>query len=291
MTDSSETNSIASDVSIVLVTYNRAGFLRDTLDSIASQTYFHFEVLICDDCSTDATEGVCREYAQRDKRFTYYKRRNNLGMPENLNQGLRASRHEFIAVLHDGDIYHPTLIEKWRDALIRYPTAGFVFNRYRHLAADGSCAWVTPPYSELLSGSEFLDHCFSSDKGCPVWGTVMGRRSIYERLGWFDRQYGFWSDIDMWFRVAASYDVAHVPQLLIDLPARAKMPRLFATGIKGSLVGNATVFGIYWAAKCRYFHDRPLRLIYHLSRQSVGYWSLRVMRRIARARHAMTLST
>jgi glycosyltransferase involved in cell wall biosynthesis len=272
---------MTADVSIVLVTYNRASFLRKTLDSILTQTYPHFELLICDDCSTDDTEAVCQEYADKDRRIVYSKNRGNLGMPGNLNAGLRNCKYEFIADLHDGDIYAPTLIEKWRDALIKHPSAGFVFNRYRHLVPDGTCAWVTPSFPELLSGTEFLDLCFADNRGCPVWGTVMGRRSIYERLGWFDGRYRFWADIDMWFRIAESCDVAHVPELLIDLPAREKMPRLFAKGIGGSLVGNATVFRIYWRAKCRHFRRRPFVLAFHLARQTVGYWSVRVFRRLA----------
>ncbi len=272
--------SAAADVSIVLVTYNRARFLRQTLDSILAQTYRHFELLVCDDHSQDETEAICRQYAAWDERITYRRRQTNLGMPGNLNEGLQACKYEFVAVLHDGDIYHPTLIDKWRNALISHPSAGFVFNRYRHLAADGNAAWVTPPYPELLSGKAFLDKCFADDKGCPVWGTVMGRRSAYERLGWFNPTYTFWADIDMWFRIAERYDVAHVPELLIDLPDRTMVPRQFAKGVKGSLIGNATVFRIYWSAKCRRFRGQPHRLIYHLSRQCVGYWSLRAARRV-----------
>ena len=69
---------------------------------------------------TDETEAVCREYVERDSRFSYLPTRNsrNLGMPANLNAGLRRTRCEFVANLHDGDIYAPTLIEKWRTALI-----------------------------------------------------------------------------------------------------------------------------------------------------------------------------
>jgi len=272
---------MTTDVSIVLVTYNRASFLRKTLDSLMVQTYPHFELLICDDSSTDETERVCREYAEKDRRIIYVKNPGNLGMPGNLNSGLQKCKCEFVADLHDGDIYAPTLIEKWRDALIKHPQAGFVFNRYRHLASDGTCAWDTPAFPEVLSGSEFLDLCFADNRGCPVWGTVMGRRSVYEHLGWFDGRYRFWADIDMWFRIAESYPVAHVPELLIDLPARETMPRLFAKGVGGTLASNATVFKVYWRARCRHLHHRPMTLAVHLAHQTIGYWSLRVFRRIA----------
>jgi len=71
-------------VSVVLTTYNRASLLRETLESILKQSYGDFELIISDDCSTDNTESICREYSQRDPRIQYYRNENNLDMPGNL---------------------------------------------------------------------------------------------------------------------------------------------------------------------------------------------------------------
>jgi glycosyltransferase involved in cell wall biosynthesis len=194
----------------VLVTYNREKFLPRTLNCILDQTYTNFELLICDDSSTDNTETICREYARYDQRIRYHRNRANLGMPGNLNHGIRRARFEFVANLHDGDIYHPTLLEKWRDALIENPTAGFVFNIYRHLFPHGHSGALTSEFPSLLNGHHFLENvCFKDrELECPVWGTVMARRSVYEAVGHFDDTYTFWSDFDMWFRIAEQYDVA-----------------------------------------------------------------------------------
>lgn len=268
------------DTSIVLVTYNRGQFLRRTLDTLMAQTYPDFELLIYDDCSTDDTEAICREYTAKDPRISYKRQPTRLGMPGNLNAGLQASNGEFLAGLHDGDLYAPTLIEKWREALIKHPSAGFVFNRYRHLDLDGTCSWVTPAFPELIPGHVFLDQCLADNRGCPVWGTVMGRRSVYEQLDWLNPRYTFWADIDLWLRIAEIHDIAHVPELLIDLPSKQNMPRLFANGFRGSLLGNLTVFKIYWAAKCRRYRHKPLSLAWQLLRQCFGYFSFRIFRRL-----------
>ncbi len=267
------------DVSIVLVTYNRAKFLPRTLDCVLGQTYANFELLICDDCSTDETETICHDYASRDNRIEYIRNPVNLGMPGNLNSGIARTSGEFIANLHDGDIYRPTLIEKWRAALTRHPTAGFVFNMYRHLDPDGQPALVTDKYGSFLSGKEFLELCFrDTELECPVWGTTMVRRSVYEGVGPFKTKYGFWSDFDMWFRIADSYDVAFVPEPLIDLPSRAVQPHLFDDS---ALKAHSAIFRMYWAARRRHFRDQPLRLARELSDQAVQFTSSRT-RRIAR---------
>lgn len=272
---------MSSDVSVVLVTYNREKFLPRTLNCILDQTYKNFELLICDDCSTDNTETICREYARWDRRIRYHRNRSNLGMPGNLNHGIRKARFEFVANLHDGDIYHPTLLEKWRDALIENPTAGFVFNIYRHLSPKGDSGALTSEFPSLLNGHDFLEKvCFKdTELECPVWGTVMARRSVYETVGPFDDTYTFWSDFDMWFRIAEQYDLAFVPEVLIELPSRTVMPHLFAGR---ALTTHATIFRMYWAARCRHYGRKPALLIAELAKQIVYFTYSRTRRVVQR---------
>ena len=271
------------DVSVVLVTYKRADFLPRTLDGILAQTYGNFELLICDDTSPDNTQEVCESYAKRDSRIRYIRNPTNLGMPGNLNSGLKRASCELVANLHDGDIYYPTLLEKWRAALLEYPSAAFVFNIYRHLAPDEKSGILTSTFPSLMAGDEFLETVFTDrELECPVWGTVMGRSSIYKEMGYFDPQYSFWSDFDMWFRIAEKYDVAFVPELLIDLPSKTTMPHLFS---KGAVNTHATLFRMYWAARKRHYRHRPAKLLPQLGKQifDFGYSrTRRVMKRLAK---------
>ncbi len=278
---------MSPEVSVVLVTYNRAKFLPRTLDSILNQTFRNFELIICDDCSPDDTASVCREYAQRDPRIEYVRNPENLRMPGNLNSGLRRARCELVANLHDGDIYYPTLLEKWRAALLEYPSAAFVFNVYRHLSPDGKSGLLTSKFKPLLSGREFLEEICFADRHleCPVWGTVMARRSVYESLGYFDPQYSFWSDFDMWFRIAESHDIAFVPELLIDLPSRAIMPHLFTDG---ALTTHAMIFKAYWNARRRHFDHHPAKLTGQLAKQVFDFTYSRTTRVFKRATKLVT---
>jgi glycosyltransferase involved in cell wall biosynthesis len=271
------------DVTIVLVAYNRATFLQRTLDCIVKQTYPNFELLICDDCSIDNTPEVARRYAAMDQRIQHVRNPVNLGMPGNLNAGIKRANCDLIAILHDGDIYHPELIEKWRAALLEHPNAGFVFNVYRHLAPDGVTGALTSVFPDVIPGKEFLENgCFADpEMECPVWGTVMTRHSIVRELGYFDPRYGFWSDMDMWFRIAERYDVAFVPEPLIDIPSRNAMPHLFSAS---SVKTHATIFRMYWAARCRMYKTRPVRLLKALTDQVAGFTYTKSRRAIRRLR-------
>ena len=203
-------------VSICLVTYNRARLLPQTIDSLLSQSFSDFELIISDDFSTDETEEICNEYAQKDERIRYKRNSKNLGMPGNLNASLQIASGVYLANLHDGDIYREDLIICWKDALDKNPTTGFVFNAYRVRQPNGTSQIYRESYPELIPGRTLGQRLLSRWDSC-VFGTVMTRRSVYEKIGWFDPQFGNYSDVDMWLRIARDYDVSYVNKPLMEL--------------------------------------------------------------------------
>lgn len=80
-------------VSIVLVTYNRAERLKLSIQDILDQTFKDFELIICDDCSTDATEDICSEFVEKDGRIKYYRHKSNMRMPANCNFGIKKAQY------------------------------------------------------------------------------------------------------------------------------------------------------------------------------------------------------
>ena len=77
-------------VTIALPVYNGERFLSQSLDSLLAQTYGDFELAVCDNASTDATQEICRNYAARDRRIVYVRRETNLGMSANFNLAFAA---------------------------------------------------------------------------------------------------------------------------------------------------------------------------------------------------------
>jgi glycosyltransferase involved in cell wall biosynthesis len=248
-------------VSVVLVTYNRAALLDATIKSLLHQTLSDFELIIADDASPDATQQVCEQWALRDPRIRYHRRPQNVRMPQNLNLAILDSSGDFVAVLHDDDVYSADLLEKWADCLKEYPKAAFVFNSYRALDAHGNtrCIYREPlgrctPGSRLLEDIFFRRWAFDS----PVWGTVMMRRSAFDHVGLFDVQYGFWSDVDMYMRLAEDYDVCYIDEPLIALTSGVVAPHQFNDRASRQL---AILHRMFWAARMRHYRTRPFRRI------------------------------
>jgi len=251
-------------VSVVLTTYNRATVLAQTIDSILAQTFSDFELLVADNASTDSTQDVVRSYSRADPRVIYLRRGRNLGMPENLNRALLVCRGEFIANLHDGDIYAPELLGCWLDALKACPNAGFVFNAYEALAPSGEVLRTfREPLSLCNEGAVVLDIFFRRRHfDSPVWGTVMARRAAYDAVGLFDSRYGFVSDVDMWLRLAGQYHVAYVDRPLIGLPSKFILPHQMT-------VERSVWRGIrraFLEARLRRYRDYRVRLAVELAR-------------------------
>lgn len=209
-----------SRVSICITTYNRAATLPETLDSILQQTFDDFELIISDDNSTDGTQELCKAYADKDPRIKYFRNPENLKMPGNLNSAISKASGEFIANLHDGDIYRVDLIEKWYNTLVKYPEALFVYNQYRMLDKEGNTVTVIDhKLSEVNDGSCLTDYFFKNLSSAP-WGTVMARKTAYRQYGMFDNQYEFISDVEMWLRLGIHGKVCYVSEPLIELAPR-----------------------------------------------------------------------
>jgi len=268
-------------VSVVLTTYNRAQVLGETLRGLLGQTFRDFELLVCDDASEDGTGEVVREFARCDPRVSYLGTGSHLGMPGNLNRGIRAAVGEYIANLHDGDIYAPTLLESWKAILDRYPSAGFVFNAYAHLDARGCVRRVQrmPFDSGLVPGRRLLEDFFfrSWRFWSPVWGTAMVRRQVYDDVGLLDPRYGFLADVDLWMRIAERWDVGYVDEVLIQLPSRRTLPRQVRSAWFKEL---SSLWAMFWRARVRHFRGRPCRLATEALRhcvymvESFGFWAL-----------------
>lgn len=113
-------------VSIVVPCYNQAVFLPDTLDSVLSQTYKHWEIIIVNDGSLDNTEVVAREYMLMDSRI-HYVYQENAGLPAARNRGIEQAQGEFILPLDSDDIIKPEYLEEAMKAFEKNPRLKVVY--------------------------------------------------------------------------------------------------------------------------------------------------------------------
>lgn len=124
-------------VTIGLPVYNGERFLSQSLDSLLAQTYGDFDLIVCDNASTDATEEICRNYAARDPRIVYVRREKNLGMANNFNLAFAAAQTEYFKWAAYDDIHAPEFLQRSVEVLDADPTVLWCFPRFSHVDSWG----------------------------------------------------------------------------------------------------------------------------------------------------------
>jgi len=122
-------------VSVIIPTRDRPRYLREAIASALAQTYRNIEVLVRDNASTEATRRVVESF--QDPRLNYRRHPVNVGPTLNVIGACRESRGEYIANLHDDDMWEPQFLEKLVPILERYPAAGIAFSDHHIIDADG----------------------------------------------------------------------------------------------------------------------------------------------------------
>ena len=120
------------DVSVVIPTYNRAGWLPRTLASILEQTLEPMEVIVVDDGSTDGTEALARSFPPTVR----YSRIENSGVCRARNVGVSLARGSWLAFCDSDDLWHPRKLEAQARLLQSAPGLEFAFTNFQVVTND-----------------------------------------------------------------------------------------------------------------------------------------------------------
>ena len=201
-------------VSICIPAYNYARFLPDAIESVLAQTFRDFELVIVDNCSTDATAEVVKQYAARDHRIRYVCNEVNVGAQENLNRCIRNATGEFVKILCADDLLAPECIARMVAVFAEHPTVSLVASG-RQLA-DASLRPIRKiAYSHrfrVLPSAQVINHCLFNGNYIGEPSAVLFRRQ--DALRGFDTTYAQLIDLEMWFHLLEQGDFACIPDAL-----------------------------------------------------------------------------
>lgn len=142
-------------VSIIIPSYNSSCFIRDSLDSVITQSYQDWELLIVDDCSRDNTPEIIRYYSEKDKRIKPIYLTNNVGAAEARNIALRKASGQYIAFLDSDDLWLPQKLERQLIFMRRLDIA-FSFTAYDRITEDGKRKINTIHIPHEISYNKYL---------------------------------------------------------------------------------------------------------------------------------------
>lgn len=123
-------------VSVIMPAYNSEKFIIEAINSVVSQTLTDWELLVIDDGSTDDTQRIVADFAEKDSRIQFLVNEANMGVAKTRNKGLAVCRGQYVALLDSDDYYKPDMLQKMVDCA-RRTTADIVYCSYELIDEQG----------------------------------------------------------------------------------------------------------------------------------------------------------
>ena len=187
---------LSPEVSVCVPTYRYGKYLTRTIESVLSQTLQNWELVICDDCSSDGTEEICREYARKDPRVKYFLNDRRLGMFGNFRRTVEHSRAPFIKFLCADDWMHPECLEVCLDLIRKYPSSNVVQAGCLDVDKEDRPIAIDQKFPRALYRGRSM--IFRQMCGLPASGgnsSYFIRKSAYYQVGGFDPSFPYSIDI------------------------------------------------------------------------------------------------
>lgn len=187
-------------VSVPVITYNSSEYIIEGLESIKAQTYKNIELIISDDCSTDNTVELCREWLDKNKhcfvRVELVTTDKNTGVAGNCNRAVRACQGEWIKGLSGDDRFLPNTIERYIRFAYENPQASIIFGKFLFFGSDDNYVKESRelyeslfyPKIRLEQSKQYIEDLKSLFVPGPG---LMYKKSLWENVGGYDERYPF----------------------------------------------------------------------------------------------------
>ncbi|WP_224999736.1 glycosyltransferase [Cesiribacter sp. SM1] len=208
-------------VSIVIVTYNSAKFVLDTLESAKSQTYQKIELIICDDCSVDNTVEVCRKWISENKdrfvRTEVITVTKNTGVTSNLNRGLKAADGEWLKFIAGDDALLSECIAANLTFISANPGAQIVCSKkliYQNYFKE-ECFFQESKIDHFVFNMPDITASKQFElllrRNYVVAPSVFMQKSLLEKMNGFDERIPMVEDWPMWIKItSAGYKIYYL---------------------------------------------------------------------------------
>jgi glycosyltransferase involved in cell wall biosynthesis len=212
----SEKSQSAPLVSVIVITYNSAKYVIETLESVKSQTYKNIELIISDDCSTDDTAARCRLWLAENgsdfKNVRLIENSTNLGVPGNCNKGIYAAKGAWVKLLGGDDLLVSNSIQVFVDFLLCNSGVKYLVGSKFEMQG-GRISKIVSPSSKYLRKTPMqqLKILLSRHHAhMPAPALFLNKQGIIE-LGGFDERFRYMEDFPFELKVSNSgYKFIHV---------------------------------------------------------------------------------
>ena len=212
-------------VSVVMPVYNGETYLAEAIESILTQTLSDLELIVVDDCSTDGSAAIVRDYANRDERVRLIQHDRNRGSGPARNSGIAVSRGEFIAPMDCDDISLPQRLEK-QAAFLQSQSRIGVVGAYLQIASADLAERQTSEYPQQHAFI-VLDWILGGSTTMPG-AAHMARREVLLAVGGYKDAPLYADDGELYARLLFETRFANLPETLYLYRQHAQQKSEFA---------------------------------------------------------------
>jgi glycosyltransferase involved in cell wall biosynthesis len=208
-------------VSIILPVFNASKFLKEAIDSILSQSYTDYELIIINDGSTDNSKDIIQNY--KDSRIRYFSQENS-GVASTLNKGISLANGKYVWRHDADDISLPDKLEKQVNFLLANPEYDLCATQIAFMTESGKIAHKFKMPNDSLFKNEFLhvDRCQFNPYSPIIHATVLVRTSSLQKLGGFREDFITSEDIDLWLRLLEHSNLGVIQEVLYYVRMNSK---------------------------------------------------------------------
>jgi len=208
-------------VSVIVPNYNHARFLRRRIDTILAQTFQDFELILLDDCSTDDSCSILREYASDPRVRLEFNEVNSGSTFKQWNKGVRLAHGKYVWIAESDDYAEERLLERLVRVLDNDPTVIFAYCRSWRVSDDDRLNGFADYYLDYLDSCRWkADFCVNGLAECqnylistttiPNASAVVFRRAVYENVGGADERLRICGDWKLWAAMALQGKVTYL---------------------------------------------------------------------------------
>jgi len=195
-------------ISVIIPVFNRENEFKRALTSVINQTYQNFEIIIIDDCSNNNIYNIIKGF--NDKRIKFFKNKENKGVSYSRNTGIKNSQYDIICFLDSDDEWFKDKLKLQINFLIKNKNLNVVHAEELWIR---NFKRVNQGKRHKKSGGDIfirsLELCLMSPS------SIMLKKNIFERYGYFNEKLPVCEDYDMWLKISAFESVGFIEKPLI----------------------------------------------------------------------------
>jgi|Deesub1362A_J573_1020465.scaffolds.fasta_scaffold01189_2 glycosyltransferase involved in cell wall biosynthesis len=201
----SDGENLMPKVSVIIPCYNVEDYIGECLDSVFSQTFQNFEVIIINDGSTDKSEEKIRPYLNKYKKKIKYFFQRNRGAYCARNMGIKHASGEYIAFLDADDMLRPESLERRVEEIEADRRVGLVYTDAYLLIDEGESKKIhEKTYREFFEITFYKGEVTLQilERNFVPTPTVLVRSEVLRKVGLFDETFKRTADYDLWIRIS-----------------------------------------------------------------------------------------